>query len=65
MGTLYISMGMLSMLLLIILLESEDWRIIIIAIFTMGLFLIPLYPLLLELGCELVYPIGEGSSNGF
>jgi hypothetical protein len=27
-------------------------------------FLIPLVPIMLELGCELVFPVGEGSAVG-
>jgi FLVCR family feline leukemia virus subgroup C receptor-related protein len=30
-----------------------------------SLFLIPLVPIMLELGCELVFPVGEGTAVGF
>lgn len=28
-------------------------------------FLIPLVPIMLELGCELIFPVGEGTAVGF
>lgn len=40
------------------------WAIIIIVAFV-GFFFIPQLPIILELGCELAYPIGEASSSGF
>jgi hypothetical protein len=46
-------------------LDTKTFWAIVIVVGFVGFFFIPQLPIILELGCELAYPIGEASSSGF
>lgn len=47
------------------LLYTDNEWLLIIATFTVGFSVCPFFPLSLEYGCELIFPVGEGSAAGF
>lgn len=58
-------LAVLGVLLFLGLLFTNNEWILMIATFTCGFSLCPFFPLSLEYGCELIFPIGEGSAAGF
>ena len=59
------SIGLISICLFLGLLYTENIWIVAIATFLCGFSVCPFFPLSLEYGCELIFPIGEGSAAGF
>ena len=55
---------MLAIILFYPLLLTENLLIASFVSAFNSFFLIPLVPIMLELGCELVFPVGEGSAVG-
>jgi hypothetical protein len=48
-----------------VLLWTENFFLVIIGIFGVGLFMVPLIPAMLEFACETSFPIGEATITGF
>lgn len=59
------SLAIVGLLLFMGLLYAKNVWILIIATFLIGFTLCPFFPISLEYGCELIFPIGEGSAGGF
>jgi len=62
---LFSSIGIFSFGGFLASLFSEKLGIVFIGIISIGFFLIPAAPLMIEFCCELSYPVGEASSVGF
>lgn len=54
-----------STILIMSVLETGDWRIIALGVICLCFFFIPIIPAQSEYSCETVFPVGEGSANGF
>ena len=55
----------LSLLSFALMLWTENFYIVVFTVFCVGLFMLPLIPAMLELACEICFPIGEATSTGF
>jgi len=46
-------------------LKTDNFWVMLIVVLILGAFIVPVIPLMLEFGCELCFPVGEGTSTGF
>ena len=49
----------------LVMLWSEKFILVCLSMFTIGLFVVPLIPAMLEFACETCFPIGEATCTGF
>lgn len=55
----------LSLLAFALMLWTENFYIVMLTVFGVGLFTVPLIPAMLEFACETCFPIGEATITGF
>lgn len=54
-----------GMVFFLMMLWTKTFFLVVISIFTIGLFIVPLIPAMLEFACETCFPIGEATATGF
>lgn len=50
---------------MVIMFYTEKLFLVVISTGIVGIFFLPMIPIILEFACESVFPIGEGSTVGF
>jgi FLVCR family feline leukemia virus subgroup C receptor-related protein len=53
------------MLLFLALLGTGSFALYLVVGLAVGFFIVPVIPIMLEFGCEICFPIGEGTTTGF
>jgi fucose permease len=54
-----------GMVFFLLMLWTQTFLLVVISIFSIGLFIVPLIPAMLEFACETSFPIGEATATGF
>jgi hypothetical protein len=54
-----------GMVFFLLMLWTQTFFLVVISIFSIGIFIVPLIPAMLEFACETSFPIGEATATGF
>ena len=54
-----------GLVVFLLMLWTRNFYLVVMAIFIIGMFIVPLVPAMLEFACETCFPIGEATATGF